>query len=189
MFLSTKLLPHTDPQFFIISFTQKFVFFPREQYHRKKKNPALPLTEERLTKNYPGESLTSIYQGIPQSIDPRAVAEPSLPENWQNPQSDVRTPYHPTEAVLVADETRSDPVRNKRNYKGRYVKEKQNVRMTRPHIIDTRNMPIKVTMPKGNEVEDKNVFVNPKKVETGIKIKLIPEQDKSKKRIVLKNPK
>ncbi|XP_015517529.1 RNA-binding protein 48 isoform X1 [Neodiprion pinetum] len=177
-------------------------FTPKNQYHRKKKTPALPLTEDRLSQIYPGESLTSIYDGIPRSIDPRPVAEPSIPQNCPLPhsskslpdQEQLFAPYQPNDAVLIATSTRSSgnissrsaTVKHK-NYKGQNIKERRFVKLTRPYIIDTRNM-AKITTPSQNSIEDKTVFINIKKVESSIKIKLLPEEQKSKKRIVLKNP-
>ncbi|XP_046741765.1 uncharacterized protein LOC124408682 isoform X2 [Diprion similis] len=177
-------------------------FTPKDQYHRKKKTPALPLTEDRLSQTYPGESLTSIYDGIPRSIDPRPVAEPSLPQNWPLPHSSKSlpdqelqfAPYQPNDAVLIAASTRSstnissrpDSVKHK-NYKGQNIKERRFVKLTRPYIIDTRNM-AKMTTPPQNSIDEKPVFTNIKKVESNIKIKLLPEKQKNKKRIVLKNP-
>lgn len=114
------------------------------------------------------------------------------------PDEDMpRAPYQPTDSVLIAAEmscrsttvTRKPNPGRQKNYKGQYVKEKRSVRLTRPHIIDTRNIAIKLSIPEKKDTDDKKVFTNVKKVDTGIKIKLLPEVDKSKKRIVLKNPK
>lgn len=49
----------------------------KEQYHRRRKQPALPLTKERLTRQYPKENLHTIYNGIPAHIDPRPHSEPN----------------------------------------------------------------------------------------------------------------
>ncbi|XP_020706752.2 RNA-binding protein 48 isoform X2 [Athalia rosae] len=175
-------------------------FIPKAQYNRKKKTPALPLTEDRLSQIYPGESMRSIYDGIPQTIDPRPVFQPRLPNSWPMPLEPqcapkiLNAPYQTTDAVLkAAEQSKSTTApqkisETKRNYKGRHVRERKNIRLTRPHIIDTRNMPIKVLIPEQTDSVTK-AFSNVKKTESGIKIKLLPEQDKSKKRIVIKNAK
>ncbi|CAD1474814.1 unnamed protein product [Heterotrigona itama] len=85
-------------------------FLPKEQYNRRKKTPALPLTEERLHQQYPGKTLVSIYDGIPQSLDPRAVCEPNSVEN------------------------------KRKNYKGQSVNTNVKVRIVRPQIIDTNTI-------------------------------------------------
>ncbi|XP_076231853.1 uncharacterized protein LOC143177663 isoform X2 [Calliopsis andreniformis] len=166
----------------------------KEQYHRKKKAPALPLTEDRLAQHYPGETLSTIYNGIPQSIDPRPVSEPSLPStsyDYQKNKSVVsvlsQAPYHPNEALLKTSnikETISKPdcTRSKRkNYKGQYIDNNVKVRIVQPQIVDTS------TLVKW-DTSNKNVFTNPKKVQSNITIKLIPKNDNDKKRIIIKDP-
>ncbi|XP_076294751.1 RNA-binding protein 48 [Lasioglossum baleicum] len=172
--------------------TDKFV--PPEQYHRKKRTPALPLTEERLTKHYPGETLTSIYNGIPQNIDPRPVSEPSLPStsyNYQDNESITsatsQAPYSIDEAIIqtTASNTKlsrfDDVKRKKRNYKGQPVDTSIKNKIVRPSIINTSNI-------VNWDASGKKVFSNPKKVESNITIKLIAKNDNSKKRIVIKDP-
>jgi hypothetical protein len=164
----------------------------REQYHRKKKRPALPLTEERLKHCYPGETLTSICNGIPQSIDPRPVSEPSLPPNWDNNCSSAASgsislpaPYQPSEAVIQsavqANRNTELNTRKRKNYKGQYINDNVKVRLVRPQLIDTRNI-------FKSNIEKTNVFCNVKKVESGITVKLLKKPNNEKK-IIIKDPK
>lgn len=171
--------------------TDKFV--PKEQYNRRKRTPALPLTEERLWQQYPGETLFSIYDGIPQSLDPRPICEPSLPSTSSAYQKDtasnsLQSPYYPTEAIIVQasefKETTSklDCVRNKRkNYKGQSINNNIKVRVVKPQIVDTSAI-------AKWDTSNKNIFSNPKKPRNNIIIKLIPKSENEKKRIVIKDP-
>ncbi|XP_063978567.1 uncharacterized protein LOC135163241 isoform X2 [Diachasmimorpha longicaudata] len=93
---------------------EKDQFVPREQYHRQKKYPALPLTDERLSHQYPNESFTSINDGIPRTIDPRPVSEPSLPPNKR---------------------MKSEKQMKKKGHV------RANVRLVRPKLIDTKKLP------------------------------------------------
>ncbi|XP_011154770.1 uncharacterized protein LOC105192375 [Harpegnathos saltator] len=163
-------------------------FVPSNQYHRRKKTPALPLTEERVKHCYPGETLSSICNGIPQNIDSRSVSKPSVPIEWNNAASAsglLSAPYQPTEAVIQAGSSQSNGnlksnVR-KRNYKGQRVSDNMKVKITRPQLIDTRNIA------KLSSAEKTNVFCNVKKVNSGITVKLLEKSDETKK-IVIKNP-
>ncbi|XP_033194595.1 uncharacterized protein LOC117159138 isoform X1 [Bombus vancouverensis nearcticus] len=171
--------------------TDKFV--PKEQYNRRKRTPALPLTEERLWQQYPGETLFSIYDGIPQSLDPRPICEPSLPSTSSEYQADtasnsLQSPYYPTEAIIAQasefKETTSklDCVRNKRkNYKGQSINNNLKVRVVKPQIVDTSAI-------AKWDTSNKNIFSNPKKARNNIIIKLIPKSENEKKRIVIKDP-
>lgn len=173
--------------------TKPAKFVPKEQYHRRKKNPALPLTEERLKHCYPGETLSSICNGIPQNIDPRPVSEPHLPINWNCNNSiasgseSLPAPYQPTEAVIQTgiQQPNRNPKLNmqkRKNYKGQYIDNYTKVKIVRPRLIDTRNIA------KSNSVEKTNVFCNVKKVESGITVKLLEKPDITKKKIVIKDP-
>ncbi|RLU22951.1 hypothetical protein DMN91_005229 [Ooceraea biroi] len=168
-------------------------FIPKEQYHRKKRTPALPLTEERLKHCYPGETLTSICNGIPRSIDPRPVSEPSLP-TWNSDCSvasgskSLPAPYQPTEPVIqsAVQQTNRNAELNERerkgkNYKGRYINRDVKVKIVWPRLIDTRNIL------KSNTEKTTNVFRNVKKVESGITVKLVKKLNNEKK-IIIKNP-
>ncbi|XP_011859177.1 PREDICTED: RNA-binding protein 48 [Vollenhovia emeryi] len=169
-------------------------FIPREQYHRKKRTPALPLTEERIRHCYPGETLSSICNGIPQNIDPRPVSEPRLPNNWQrDPSSSTvsslesypAAPYRSTEAVIQAGTQRANKnpdlnARKRKNYRGHGTTVYNKV--VRPRLIDTRNIA------RLNSAEKTNVFSNVKKVESRITIKLLERSDSERKKIVIKNP-
>ncbi|XP_071631339.1 uncharacterized protein [Temnothorax longispinosus] len=169
-------------------------FIPREQYHRKKRTPALPLTEKRIKHCYPGETLSSICKGIPQNIDPRPVPEPRLPINWEDDHNSSTVssseihpaPYQSTEAVIQAgiQQANKNPDLNERkwkNYRGHHIDNK--VKVVRPRLIDTRNIA------RLNFTEKTNMFSNVKKVESGITIKLLERSDSEKKKIVIKNPK
>ncbi|XP_011310531.1 RNA-binding protein 48 [Fopius arisanus] len=136
---------------------EKDEFIPKAQYHRQKKYPTLPLTEERLSHQYPNESFTSINDGIPKSIDPRPVSEPSLP-----PSKRLKHNKHV-------------------NYKGHVVR--ANNKLVRPKIIDTKSLPHFKALR-----EDAKVVPVVKKVDSGIKIKLLSHPDPNKKRIIIKNP-
>ncbi|XP_015601143.1 uncharacterized protein LOC107270552 isoform X2 [Cephus cinctus] len=171
------------------------LFVPKEQYQRKKKMPTLPLTEDRLAQNYPGESFTTIYNGIPREIDPRPVSEPSLPSNWsKNPTRPIpahellQSPYQLYEPIMREAGVRESKLFSnetnfgkKRNYKGHIVEENAKVKIVRPQIIDTRNIA------KKPDPKDKNIFTNVKRVENGITIKLLPKHQDEKKRIIIKN--
>ncbi|XP_078038494.1 RNA-binding protein 48-like isoform X1 [Augochlora pura] len=172
--------------------TDKFV--PQKHYHRRKRTPALPLTEERLTKHYPGETLTSIYNGIPQNIDPRPVSEPSLPstsssckDNQSITSAIPQAPYNIDEAIIQATTinkklTRFDSAQSKkRNYKGQSIVSNVKNKVVRPSIVNTSTIV--------NWDSKKKVFSNPKKVDSNITIKLISKGDINKKRIVIKDPK
>ncbi|XP_011707095.1 PREDICTED: RNA-binding protein 48, partial [Wasmannia auropunctata] len=165
-------------------------FIPREQYHRKKKTPALPLTEERIKHCYPGETLSSICKGIPQSIDPRPVSEPRLPINWKSDcnsgaMSSLESypaPYQSTDAVIQMgiQQTNKNTVSNVQKRKNCRVHDK--VKIVRPRLIDTRNIA------RLNSTEKINVFCNVKKIENRITIKLQEKSDSKRKKIVIKNP-
>ena len=164
------------------------MFLYREQYHRKKKAPALPLTQKRLDTHYPNESLGN---------GTSKVTEPSLPPEYcgsskstgiqhgnvirssheikPSPQL-LQAPYQPFEAILKASGSRS---LKRKNYKGLYVDQAPKVRVFRPQLIDTRNI--------ARREPEKKVFVNAKKVESGINIKILPKSE-IKKQIVIKDP-
>lgn len=137
--------------------------------------------------------MSSIFNGIPQSIDPRPVSEPRLPINWKSDYSNgtesssesYPAPYQSTEAVIQTgiQQTNKNPVSNvrkRKNYKAHRIDNK--VRVVRPRLIDTRNIA------RLNSIEKTNVFCNVKKVESKITIKLLEKSDSDKKRIVIKNP-
>lgn len=145
-------------------------FQPRAQYHRQKKYPTLPLTEDRLSQQYPGETFSSINNGIPIPIDPRAVSEPSLPGTSNN-----NTFQETTKKIKPTDV---------KNYKGRHFHNTPVVKIIRPKLIDT----IKIKNKQINEKTDTNIYQAVKKVDSGIKIKLVSNNDNTKKRIVIKNP-
>lgn len=153
----------------------------------------MPLTEERIKHCYPGETLSSICNGIPQSIDPRPVSEPRLPINWKDDYNSsiasssksFPTPYQFTEAVIQtgfqqANKNSDSNVRKRKNYKGHCIDNK--VKVVRPRLIDTRNIA------RLNSAEKTNAFCNVKKVESGITIKLLEKFDNKKKKIIIKNP-
>lgn len=163
----------------------------REQYHRKKRTPALPLTEERIKHCYPGETLSSICNGIPQDIDrTQSVCEPRLSINWKGDGSTTSssesflTPS--TKTVIhagIKNKNLDLKMRKQKNYRGHRIDNK--VKVVRPQLIDTRNIyPAKV-----NSTEKTNVFSNIKKVKNAITIKLLERSDNEKKRIIIKNPK
>ncbi|KAL0126854.1 hypothetical protein PUN28_005308 [Cardiocondyla obscurior] len=168
-------------------------FIPREQYHRKKKTPTLPLTEERIKHCYPGQTLSSICDGIPQNIDPRSVSEPHLPINWESehnssiPSSSksYSVPYQMTETIMQtgiqqANKNADFNMRKRKNYKGQRIDNK--VKIVRPQLIDTRNIA------RSNITEKPNVFSNVKKVDSGITIKVFDRPNNKEKKIVIKNP-
>ena len=149
------------------------------------------MTEERLHQQYPGETLVSIYNGIPQSLDPRAVCEPSLPsissEYEKNTVILSQTACHLPGTNIHANNSqrttsKSDSVGNKRkNYKGQSINTNVKVRIVRPQIVDTSTI-------MKRDTSNKNVFSSQKKVQSNITIKLIPRNDNEKKRIVIRNP-
>lgn len=151
----------------------------------------MPLTEERIKHCYPGETLSSICDRIPQNIDPRPVSEPRLPVNWKNDHNSTTSnsesysaPYQSTEAMIQAriQQANKNPdlnVRKRKNYRGYHTNNKSKV--VRPQLIDTRNIA------KLNS-EKTNVFSNVKKIESGITIKLVENSDNKKKKIIIKNP-
>lgn len=133
-------------------------FYYRPQFNRQKKYPTLPLTKERLQQQYPGESFSSIYEEIPRNIDPRPVSEPSLPKH---------------ELHLLQSRSK--------NYKGQNI-EGVKVRLERPKLIDTK----KLSQFK-DSAKDVNIFSAVKKVDQGITIKLLPNAERTKKRILIRD--
>lgn len=155
----------------------------------------MPLTEERVKHCYPGETLSSVCNGIPQDIDPRSVSEPSVPVDWNSSYSNnivsksslLSAPYQPTEAIIQAGSSRLNEnlksnVR-KRNYKGQRVNDNVKHKMIRPRIIDTRNIA------RSGSTEKTNVFCNVKRIDSGITVKLLDRSNDEKKKIIIKNPK
>ncbi|XP_069691943.1 RNA-binding protein 48 isoform X2 [Periplaneta americana] len=68
------------------------------QYHRRKKHPALPLTEERLAQASSSSDVNCIWQGIPCEIDPRTITPaPELIENTR-----VYGPQRPDDGWALA---------------------------------------------------------------------------------------
>ena len=168
--------------------TENRRYFRREQFHRRKKYPTLPLTEERLGQQYRNDSLKTIYNGIPREIDPRPVSEPSLPVGWK-PEGDETSsqfpppPYNDSDALGRAVVQSQPEKSRKRNYRGRPVDEGIKVKVIRPQLVDTKKLV------KFNEQEQKNLFTAAKKVNSGIKIKIFEKTDEgNNKRIVMKNP-
>ncbi|KAK0176086.1 hypothetical protein PV328_000255 [Microctonus aethiopoides] len=155
------------------------VFQPKEQYHRRKRCPALPLTNDRLSQQYPGETFASIYEGIPRNIDPRPVSEPSLPHG-SDFNSGVFT--HLNSSTTEADVNYHQGCSKRKNYKGRIINSNTKVRVIRPQLIDTKKL---IAF---NETEEKKVFPVVKKIDNGIKIKLLPAFNEKQKRIVIKDP-
>ncbi|KYN31602.1 UPF0712 protein C7orf64 like protein [Trachymyrmex septentrionalis] len=166
-------------------------FIPREQYHRKKKTPTLPLTEERIKHFYPGETLSSICNEILPNRDLRPVSEARLSINWKSDYNNSTVssaesypvPYQSTEALMQtgsqqADKNLDSSVRKQKNYRVRCINK---VKVVRPRLIDTRNIT------RSNFSEKTNVFCNVKKVESKITIKLL-EKPNNEKKIVIKNP-
>ncbi|KAF7994697.1 hypothetical protein HCN44_004169 [Aphidius gifuensis] len=148
-------------------------FKPKAQYHRQKKYPTLPLTEDRLSKQYPGETFSSINHGIPTPIDPRPVTEPSLPGTSSN--------------CTFPEITKKSESSDVKNYKGRHFHSTPTVKVIRPKLIDT----MKLTNPINkqiNENKNTNVYQAIKKVDSGINIKILSNIDNTKKRIIIKNP-
>lgn len=153
----------------------------------------MPLTEERLKHCYPGETLSSICNGIPQNIDPRPVIEPRLPINWNcnnsiaSSSDSLLAPYQPTEAVIQTGIQQSKNLKlnmqKRKNYKGQYISNDVKVKIVRPRLIDTRNIA------KSNSVEKPNMFYNVKKIENKITVKLLEKSDTAKKKIVIKDSK
>lgn len=162
----------------------------REQYRRRKKNPALPLTEGRLKHCYPGETLSSICDGIPKNIDPRFVPEPSLLVNWSNgncsegtASGSNRASYQETEALIQQPNKQALNMRKRKNYKGQSIDSNVKVKLIRPQLIDTRSIA------KLNSIEKTtHVFCNVKKIDSGITVKLL-EAFNNEKKIIIKNPK
>ncbi|KAG5327471.1 RBM48 protein, partial [Pseudoatta argentina] len=166
-------------------------FIPREQYHRKKKTPTLPLTEERIKHFYPGETLSSICNGMLPTRDLRPVSAPRLSINWKSGcNSTVSSaesypmPYQSTEVLMQtgsqqANRNLDSNVQKQKNYRVRCI---DKVKVVRPRLIDTRNIT------RLNFSEKTNVFCNVKKVESKITIKLMEKPNNEKKKIVIKNP-
>ena len=101
-------------------------------------------------------------------IKPLNVIKPSLEL--------LQAPYQPHEEILKVASSR--PLKRK-NYKGQTVSGETKVKVVRPRLIDTRNI-------ARQEEPEKKIFVNAKKVESGIKIKILPKAE-GKKRIVIKD--
>lgn len=135
------------------------------------------MTEDRLSQQYPGESFSSINNGIPVQIDPRPVSEPSLP-------GCSGTCTFPDATKKPREEE------NKKNYKGRNFHSKPVIKVVRPKLIDTNK--IAQLKPENEEIVEKKkdpiIFQARKKLENKVKIKLISNLNDTKKRIVIKNP-
>lgn len=159
----------------------------------------MPLTEDRLQHCYPGETLSSICNGIPRDIDPRPVSEPSLPVNWNGncstsdvtagSSSSLTAPYQPTEAIIQAGTRQPNRIQGpnaykRKNYKGQHINDNVKVKIARPRLIDTRNI-----VGFNKTVEKTNTFSNAKKIESGITIKLLKTSDSKEKKITIRNPK
>ncbi|XP_034935767.1 RNA-binding protein 48 isoform X2 [Chelonus insularis] len=156
-------------------------FEPKEQYHRQKRHPALPLTEERLSKNYPGRTITDIYDGIPREIDPRPVSEPSLPTakeslgQFSNSGSSIT---HNSQNDGSNDSGINEKKIRMKNYKGKTVNNDVKVKVLRPQLVDTKKL-IQFTAP------NMKIFSAVKKVDKGITIKLLPKLNETKRRIIV----
>lgn len=60
--------------------------FQQQQYHRRKKHPALPITGERAAQASSVSEADCVWQGVPCNVDPRKI-EPSpelLEVQYQN---------------------------------------------------------------------------------------------------------
>lgn len=167
-------------------------FVPKDQYHRRKKTPALPLTEERLRQQYPGETINTIFNEIPKNIDPRHQFELNQPScSYSNPEEQItdngqyQAPYSCNETIIRACDTKctktADTVNRKRNYKGQSIINRIKVKTVRPQLVNTS------TIVKW-EASRKNVFNKPKNTENRIIIKLLPSDEDKRKKIVIKNP-
>ncbi|XP_033211491.1 uncharacterized protein LOC117169296 [Belonocnema kinseyi] len=164
-------------------------FVEQEQYHRKKKTPALPLTQERLDAHYPNESLGNGMSQVKEPSLPQEFCSASTssgiqynniirPSNIIKPSPELlQAPYQPYETIIRTANSRK---LKRKNYKGQSVDQGPKVRVIRPQLIDTRNIARRVE-------PEKKVFINAKKVESGINIKILPRTE-TKKRIVIKDP-
>lgn len=156
-------------------------YFFREQYHRRKKFPALPLTQERL-EQYPEESLNnrSLQETAPhlsKEVSSASTSTENKSNNVIKPSPELlQAPYQPFETIINQSNSR---FLKRKNYKGQSIREAPKVKKVRSQLIDTRNI-------ARREEPDKNVFTNAKKVDSGIKIKILPRSEETK-RIVIKD--
>lgn len=156
-------------------------FVPQEQYHRRKKFPALPLTQERL-EQYPEESLNnrSLQETAPhlsKEVSSASTSTENKSNNVIKPSPELlQAPYQPFETIINQSNSR---FLKRKNYKGQSIREAPKVKKVRSQLIDTRNI-------ARREEPDKNVFTNAKKVDSGIKIKILPRSEETK-RIVIKD--
>lgn len=147
-------------------------FVPQEQYHRKKKNPALPLTQERLELQYPQEISNN---PLPEAHSSKEFPTPNKSYNVIKPSPELlQAPYQPFETII------KNSTLKRKNYKGRSINEAPKVKKFHHQLLDTRNI-------ARREEPEKNVFSNAKKVDSGIKIKILPKKEETK-RIIIQNP-
>lgn len=142
------------------------------------------MTEGRLAQQYPQESATTIYNGIPREIDPRPVSEPSLPSPYYfnsttgEQSTDTATNSTKTPWINARDDGRGI---KRKNYKGRTIDNANKIHVVRPQLIDTKRL---ATF---NSKPETKIFPVVKKIENGIIIKLLPKVNDEKKRIILKD--
>ncbi|KYM75967.1 UPF0712 protein C7orf64 like protein [Atta colombica] len=129
-------------------------FIPREQYHRKKKTPTLPLTKERIKHFYPGETL-------------------SYPVPYQSTEALMQTGSQQADKNL--DSNRKQKTEKQKNYRVCCI---DKVKVVRPQLIDTKNIM------RLNFSEKTNVFCNVKKVGSKITIKLLEKPNNEKKIVI-----
>lgn len=157
------------------------------------------MTEQRLAKNYPNESMNhfqcqySTHAGPPMTDleSPSTSTCPSVSYQPHPAPELLQAPYQVTEAILreagireskIIPHNGSSKRLKRKNYKGHTIYESTKVRVVTPK-------PIAVPQTTPKEEETKVVFSNVKKKESGIVIKLKKDDSDEKKRIVIKNPK
>lgn len=181
-----KFIPGLVGMYFLNNFLLLNIDFQflSNQYHRKKRTPALPLTKERLTKHYPGQTFQSIYKGIPQDIDPRS----SSIKNALLSSKNVRLPTlhgpidNSKKTIEECPSTSKNYKLKRKNYKGQSIDDNVKSKVLRPQIVDTTRII------DWNNDKDKTIFSNVKKVESGITIRLTSKECNEKKRIIIKDP-
>lgn len=140
----------------------------------------MPLTKERLEAQYPEENLNNVTQQI---IEPHSSKEFSSvnssneikSQNVIKPSPELlQAPYQPFETIINLSNSRS---LKRKNYKGQLIRETPKIKKFRFQLIDTRNIARK-------DEPEKNVFTNAKKVDSGIKIKILPKKEETKRIVI-----
>lgn len=112
---------------------------------------------------------------LPEAHSSKEFPTPNKSYNVIKPSPELlQAPYQPFETII------KNSTLKRKNYKGRSINEAPKVKKFHHQLLDTRNI-------ARREEPEKNVFSNAKKVDSGIKIKILPKKEETK-RIIIQNP-